>query len=90
MGWADAAKLARCDYWRWRIEPYFKLLKSHGYQLEDWLQETGEAILRRVLVVSMAAVTVWHLMATLEKYDLNSINALISKVNFPVPLLKSG
>jgi Transposase DDE domain len=61
--WADAAKLARCYYWRWRIESYFKLLKSHGFQLENWLQETATAILRRILVVSMAAVTVWHLMA---------------------------
>ncbi len=61
--WADAAQLARCYYWRWRIESYFKLLKSHGFQLEDWLQETGEAIARRILVVSMAAVTVWHLLA---------------------------
>ena len=61
--WADAAQLARCYYWRWRIESYFKLLKSHGFQLEDWLQETGAAVARRLLVVSMAAVTVWQLMA---------------------------
>ena len=61
--WADAALLARCYYWRWRIETYFKLLKSHGFQLEDWLQETGIAIARRLLVVSMAAVTVWKLLA---------------------------
>ena len=61
--WADAARLARCYYWRWRIETYFKLLKSHGFQLEDWLQETGIAIARRLLVVSMAAVTVWKLLA---------------------------
>jgi hypothetical protein len=61
--WANAALLARCYYWRWRIETYFKLMKSHGFQLEDWLQETGEAIARRLLVASMAAVTVWHLMA---------------------------
>jgi hypothetical protein len=61
--WADAAKLARCYYWRWRIESYFKLLKSHGFQLEDWRQETAGAIARRILVVSMASVTVWHLMA---------------------------
>jgi Transposase DDE domain len=60
--WADTAKLAQCYYWRWRIESYFKLLKSHGFQLENWLQETGMAIARRILVVSMAAVTVWHLM----------------------------
>jgi hypothetical protein len=61
--WADAALLARCYYWRWRIETYFKLLKSHGFQLEDWLQETGIAIARRILVASMAAVTVWKLLA---------------------------
>jgi hypothetical protein len=61
--WANAALLARCYYWRWRIETYFKLLKSHGFQLEDWLQETGEAIARRLLVVSMACVTVWQLLA---------------------------
>jgi hypothetical protein len=61
--WADAARLARCYYWRWRIESYFKLLKSHGFQVEHWLQETGAAIARRLLVVSMAAVTVWQLMA---------------------------
>lgn len=132
--WADAAKLARCYYWRWRIETYFKLLKSHGFQLESWLQETGEAILRRILVVSMAAVTVWHLMAddsepakefkhmlvrisgrqtkrsrpftppallaglcsllammaTLEKYDLDSLTGLINKIKLPIPLLNPG
>ena len=38
-------------------------MKSHGFQLEDWLQQTGLAIARRMLVASMAAVTVWQLMA---------------------------
>jgi hypothetical protein len=61
--WADAAMLARCYYWRWRIESYFKLMKSHGFQVEYWLQETGLAIARRMLVASMAAVTAWQLMA---------------------------
>jgi hypothetical protein len=56
-------QLARCYYWRWRIESYFKLLKSHGQQLEHWLQETGEAIFRRLLVATMACVTVWHLQS---------------------------
>jgi Transposase DDE domain/Transposase DNA-binding len=58
-----AEQLARCYYWRWRIESYFKLLKSHGQQLEHWLQETGEAIFRRLLVATMACMTVWHLEA---------------------------
>jgi Transposase DDE domain len=132
--WADTAKIAKCYYWRWRIESFFKLLKSHGFQLENWLQEKADAILRRILTVSMAAVTVWQLMAdeseqatelkqmlvrmsgrqtkrsqpftapallaglcslltmiaTLEKYDLNALKALVKKINLPVTLLNSG
>jgi hypothetical protein len=34
--WLSAEQLAHCYYWRWRIESYFKLLKSHGQQLEHW------------------------------------------------------
>lgn len=59
--WATAAELARCYYWRWKIESFFKLLKSHGQQLESWQQESGQAILRRLLVAAMACVVVWHL-----------------------------
>jgi hypothetical protein len=53
--------LARCYYWRWQIESFFKLLKSHGQQLEQWQQESGPAIARRLLVASMACVVVWQL-----------------------------
>lgn len=60
--WLSAEHLARCYYWRWRIETFFKLLKSHGMQLEHWLQETGAAIARRLLVASMACATVWQLL----------------------------
>jgi hypothetical protein len=58
-----ADQLARCYYWRWRIESYYKLLKSHGHQLEHWQQETGPAVARRLLVASMACVVVWRLQA---------------------------
>ena len=58
-----AGQLARCYYWRWRIESFFKLLKSHGQQLEHWQQETGPAIARRLLIAAMACVTVWQLEA---------------------------
>lgn len=58
-----AQHLARCYYWRWRIESFFKLLKSHGQQLEHWQQTTGPAIARRLLVAAMACVTVWQLEA---------------------------
>jgi hypothetical protein len=60
---ATAEHLARCYYWRWRIESFFKLLKSHGQQLEQWQQESGPAIARRLLVASMACVVVWRLQA---------------------------
>lgn len=61
--WLSAEQLAHCYYWRWRIESYFKLLKSHGQQLEHWQQETGAAIFRRLLVATMACMTVWHLQS---------------------------
>lgn len=48
-------------YWRWQIESFFKLLKSHGQELEHWQQETGEAIARRLLVAAMACVAIWGL-----------------------------
>jgi hypothetical protein len=56
-----AYQIALWYYWRWKIESFFKLLKSHGQELEHWLQETGEAITRRLLVAAMACVVVWHL-----------------------------
>ena len=60
---ATAEKLAYCYYWRWRIESFFKLLKSHGHQLEQWQQATGPAIARRLLVAAMACVVVWQIQA---------------------------
>lgn len=61
LSWADAEKLAHCYYWRWRIESFFKLMKSHGQQVEHWLQESAPALARRLLVAAMACVVVWQL-----------------------------
>lgn len=61
--WADADKLAWCYYWRWRIESFFKLLKSHGQQIEHWEQQSGAAIARRLLLAAMACVIVWRVQA---------------------------
>lgn len=58
---AEAYQIALWYYWRWSIESFFKLLKSHGQELEYWQQETGEAITRRLLVAAMACVVVWQL-----------------------------
>lgn len=54
-------QIALWYYWRWLIETYFKLLKSHGQELEQWQQQSGEAISRRILVASMACVAVLQL-----------------------------
>lgn len=59
-----AARIALWYYWRWQIESYFKLLKSAGHQVEQWQQETAEAIAKRLLVVSMACVVVWQLASS--------------------------
>jgi hypothetical protein len=59
--WATTEQLAWCYYWRWQIESFFKLLKSHGHQLEQWQQESGPAIARRMLVAAMACAVVWQL-----------------------------
>jgi hypothetical protein len=48
-------------YWRWRIESFFKLIKGAGLHLEHWQQESGLAIAKRLLVVSMACVLIWQL-----------------------------
>lgn len=49
------------DY-RWQIESYFKRLKGAGHQLESWEQETGLAILKRLLIAGQACVLAWRLM----------------------------
>jgi hypothetical protein len=62
----SAGQLAEWYYWRWRIESYFKLLKSHGFQIESWQQERAEKIAKRLLVAAMACVVVWHLQRATE------------------------
>lgn len=57
----ECSQIAKWYYYRWRIESFFKLLKSHGQQVDCWQQETGLAVTRRLLVASMACVVIWHL-----------------------------
>jgi hypothetical protein len=57
----DDSTIALWYYWRWSIEKYFKLLKSAGMNVEHWQQATAHAIAARLLVASMACVTVWQL-----------------------------
>ena len=57
----DAATVALWYYWRWKIESFFKLLKSSGQQVERWQQEDGRSVLKRLLIASMACVLAWRL-----------------------------
>ena len=58
---ADAATIATWYYYRWRIESMHKLIKSAGWELESWLQQSGERLLRKLLLVMAACVAVWGL-----------------------------
>jgi hypothetical protein len=58
---ADAATVAKWYYFRWRIESLHKLLKSSGWQLEEWLQRNGERIMIKLLLALGACVSVWAL-----------------------------
>lgn len=61
---ADAAEIGKWYYWRWRIESFFKLLKSGGHEIEYWQQTRGSAIARRLLIAAMACVLVNRLQAS--------------------------
>jgi hypothetical protein len=56
-----AERIAQWYVWRWKVESYFKLLKSSGHNLEHWQQESAEAIAKRLVVTAMAAVVIWQL-----------------------------
>jgi hypothetical protein len=59
----EAVTIARWYYYRWQIESMFKLLKSAGQQVENWLQDDALAIAKRLVVASCACVLVWQLAA---------------------------
>lgn len=76
----EAGEIALWYYWRWKIESFFKLLKSAGHNLESWQQETGLAIAKRLLVVSMACVTVWELAAA-QSEEAQSLRSFLIKLS---------
>lgn len=95
---ADAAEVGQWYYFRWRIESFFKLLKSHGHELEYWQQESGLAIARRLLVAAMACVVVKQLEASQSEATAKFRRYLISlsgrrmkhKIEYTAPALLAG
>ena len=75
---AEAEEIALWYYWRWRIESFFKLLKKGGQQLEQWQQESAEAIAKRLLVVAQTCVLVWTLAISKEEQAVGLREFLVS------------
>jgi Transposase DDE domain len=94
----SAGEVALWYHWRWRIESYFKLLKGAGMHLEQWQQETAQAVAKRLLVASMACVVVWRLArsATAEAAEVRRLLVRLSGrqmkwgVEYTEPALLSG
>ena len=76
----EASEIALWYYWRWKIESFFKLLKSAGHHLESWQQETGLAVAKRLLVVGMACVLVWEIAAA-KSDEARSLRAFLIKLS---------
>ena len=95
---ADAAEVGKWYYFRWRIESFFKLLKSHGHEMEYWQQENGLATAKRLLVAAMACVVVKQLEACeseaasqFRRYLIRlSGRRMKHKVEFTAPALLAG
>ena len=73
----DAQTIARWYYYRWQIESMFKLLKSAGQQMEDWLQDDAQAIAKRLVVASCACVLGWQLAAATSPQAIEIQNFLV-------------
>lgn len=75
-----AETLALWYYWRWRIESFYKLLKRGGQHLEQWQQESVEAIAKRLLIAAQACVIVW-MLAQSEGEEARELRRLLVRLS---------
>ncbi len=73
---AETATIARWYYFRWRIESMHKLIKSAGWQLEKWLQRSGDRILKKLLLAFGACAAIWALERRHDK-ESNELKELL-------------
>lgn len=93
-----AEQIALWYYWRWLIEKFFKLIKSAGLQVELWGQQSAAAIAKRLMVASMACVTVWELARSVHPRADEARRFLVRlsgrqmkhKTPFTIPALLAG
>lgn len=94
----DAKTLAQWYYYRWKIESYFKLLKSSGFNLEEWQQKEPLALFKRLLIISNACILVWKIAndnsdsaKTIRDFLISLSGKQIQRgVDFTHPALLSG
>jgi hypothetical protein len=60
---------------RWRIERFFYLTKV-GLRLEQWRQQTGEAIARRLVLAMLAAMVIYQLLIAKDDPSVKAIATL--------------
>jgi len=72
--------IATWYYYRWKIESYFKLLKTAGFNLEKWQQQDPKAIFRRLLICSHACVLLWKLQQCNEE-NAETIKKFLVKIS---------
>lgn len=75
-----ATTVAQWYAWRWRIESYHKLLKTAGMNAEEWQQESGAAFAKRLVIASMACLTVWHLQRD-ESEEASRLKAILVRLS---------
>ncbi len=75
----DASTIALWYYWRWKIETFFKLMKSAGHQL-GVATGIGLSSAKRLLVASMACVTVWAIAAD-ESQEVAELRGFLVKLS---------
>lgn len=66
----DACQIIEYYRLRWRIEIYFKLLKSSGFRIEDILLKTKDAILKLTFISLMAAINIIQMLQAREEPSL--------------------
>src|SRR5262249_35753383 len=93
-----ADRIALWYYWRWRVERFYKLLKSAGQQLGAWPQESPAAVAQRLVVAGVGCVVGWP-VAGLEGAEGDAWRALLVRLSgrqmkrgvaFTLPALLAG
>lgn len=57
----SSEKITEWYWYRWKIESFFKLLKTSGFYMENWQEKSPEALFRKLLVVSYSSLLVWQI-----------------------------